>query len=87
MLQENVELFGDLLDTDEIYDPPRHVAEMIALLGFPPAELLKREKKWAGIGWDRALTNARGVLCRSPQEYYEGPYFNVQGEHWFRNIR
>ena len=72
-------MFSNLVGTTDRYSGRAHVAEMIALLGKPPKQMLDREKLWKDIGWEHAFRNSTGKLCVTPQEYYEGPFFSDEG--------
>jgi len=85
-LQEGVELFSNLVGTTDRYSGRAHVAEMIALLGKPPKQMLDREKLWKDIGWEHAFRNSTGKLCVTPQEYYEGPFFSDEGEFLYKDM-
>lgn len=56
-----------------------HVAEMVALLGPPPAQLLQREQRWSQSRWDRPAVNSEGKSCFTAREYFGGPFFDSRG--------
>lgn len=76
---EKRDLFQHIHSSSGKYTAQAHLAEMIALLGPPPKELLIREKEWRKWRWGPALTNAAGELCERALEFYGGPFFNDEG--------
>lgn len=56
-----------------------HVAEMIALLGPPPRELLERSNIMAQDKWPEIVQNPAGELCRNNMEFFGGPFFDEEG--------
>lgn len=77
---ENKDLFRQIHSSCGEYNGQAHFAEMIALLGPPPKELLRREiegRKWK---WRPATENAAGKLCESASEFYGGPFFDAEGK-------
>jgi len=79
-LVEKRDLFRQINSPGGIYNPHAHLAEMIALLGPPPKELLKREEEGCRLKWRPVIQNAEGKLCESAREYYGGPFFDSEGE-------
>ena len=79
MLEGN-DLFKHILSSQNTYDVRAHVAEMIALIGYPPRKLLDQEKQWREVKWSRAFPNSEGSLCQTAREYYGGPFFDSDGE-------
>lgn len=77
---ENKDLFRMVHSGGEMYNSQAHLAEMIALLGHPPNELFKREREGRKWRWKPAIENSEGKLCESASEFYEGPFFNLEGE-------
>ncbi|CBF89377.1 uncharacterized protein ANIA_10082 [Aspergillus nidulans FGSC A4] len=73
---ENTELFLHVHDSQGRYDPKTHLAEMIALLGPPPKELLAQSHAMADISWPNPIKNETGKLCRNGREYFNGPFFD-----------
>ncbi|RAK95101.1 putative serine/threonine-protein kinase [Aspergillus ibericus CBS 121593] len=74
------ELFQQVHDPEGHYDAKSHLAEMIALLGPPPAELLAKSKAMSEHNWPQPVTNDSGKLCNNAQEFSGGPFFNTEGE-------
>ena len=73
------ELFQQIYDTNGQYDAKSHLAEMIALLGPPPRELLAKAKSMSEHNWPQPVTNDSGELCNNAQEFFHGPFFNAEG--------
>lgn len=77
---ENKDLFSQIHSSRGEYHSQTHLAEMIALLGPPPKELLRREREGRNWKWRPAIENSSGKLCESPGEFYGGPFFDSEGE-------
>ena len=76
---ERRDLFTQPLDEHGKYRPDAHLAEMIALLGPPPKELVEREKEGLRWNWAPAAQNPEGKLCTKASEFYGGPFFDENG--------
>ncbi|KAL2865720.1 putative serine/threonine-protein kinase [Aspergillus lucknowensis] len=74
------ELFQQVYDTNDDYSARSHLAEMIALLGPPPKELLDRSKAMLVHNWPQPVTMGTGKLCNNAQELFGGPFFNAENE-------
>ena len=79
-LLEGRDLLTRALDDSGKYRPDAHIAEMIALLGPPPKELLVREREGLGWNWAPAIQNDEGKLCTKACEWYGGPFFDENGK-------
>ena len=79
-LLEKKDLFRQVHTGQGKYSGQAHIAEMIALLGPPPKELIDREKE--GLGWrfKPEVENSDGKLCRTASEFYGGPLFDSRGK-------
>lgn len=79
-LLEKRDLFEHIHPNQGTYSAQAHIAEMIALLGPPPKELIDREKE--GLRWNSGprVTNSEGKLCRKASEFYGGPFFDSTGK-------
>ncbi|KAL3479085.1 kinase-like domain-containing protein [Aspergillus californicus] len=77
---ENTELFLQVHDSQGHYNPKTHLAEMIALPGPPPKELLAKSDAMAEYRWSNHVVNESGRLCRNGWEYFNGPFFNENGK-------
>ncbi|KAL5337397.1 kinase-like domain-containing protein [Aspergillus crustosus] len=70
------ELFTQVLDTNKHYNAKSHLAEMIALLGPPPARLLEKSRDRIETPWPTAYYNEIGKLCHNTKEFLDGPFFD-----------
>ena len=75
-----MELFQQTHDEHGGYVPEAHLAEMIALLGPPPPELVTRVQSMLGSRWPVAIQREDGKICESPVEYFGGPFFDKHGK-------
>ncbi|EFW16073.1 hypothetical protein CPSG_07123 [Coccidioides posadasii str. Silveira] len=83
---EHTELFLHVHDSQGHYNPKTHLAEMIALLGPPPKELLAKSDAMAEFSWPNPIMNETGRLCRNGREYFNGPFFNENGEFLYDDL-
>ncbi|KAH1424263.1 hypothetical protein KXX32_006990 [Aspergillus fumigatus] len=83
---ERTELFRQTNDAQGHYDAKAHIAEMIALLGPPPKELLAKSDAMADFKWPNSIRNERGQLSRNGREYFEGPFFSERGEFLYDDL-
>ncbi|KAJ5683318.1 hypothetical protein N7462_006483 [Penicillium macrosclerotiorum] len=74
------ELFRQVQDSQGRYDAKSHLAEMIALLGSPPAELLTRSEHMREVRWPMEILNDHGALCNTVEQYFDGPFFDQDGK-------
>ena len=72
------ELFQQIYDKNGQYDAKSHLAEMIALLGPPPRELVAKSNAMSGLNWPQPVTKDTGELCNNAQEFFNGPFFSVE---------
>ncbi|KKZ65630.1 hypothetical protein EMCG_08537 [[Emmonsia] crescens] len=72
-------LFRQIHDTRGQYDAKAHIAEMIALLGPPPPELLARSHSMRGYKWPEPAKREDGKMCESAEQYFAGPFFDKDG--------
>ncbi|PGG98867.1 CMGC/SRPK protein kinase [Polytolypa hystricis UAMH7299] len=63
-LVERTELFRCVHDSQSCYDGKAHLAEMIALLGPPPKELLARSNAMQQYKWSNPIKNVEGKLSK-----------------------
>ncbi|KAK2779961.1 hypothetical protein FQN53_001147 [Emmonsiellopsis sp. PD_33] len=80
------ELFKQVLDTNGQYNAKSHLAEIIALLGPPPRELLAKSKAMSKHNWPQPVTNDAGELCNNAQEFFGGPFFNEEDEFRYSEL-
>ncbi|KAK9571763.1 hypothetical protein V6Z88_000140 [Aspergillus fumigatus] len=83
---ERTELFRQTNDAQGHYDAKAHIAEMIALLGPPPKELLAKSDAMADFKWPNSIRNERGQLSRNGREYFEGPFFSERGKFLYDDL-
>ncbi|KAK3177930.1 hypothetical protein OEA41_000062 [Lepraria neglecta] len=85
-LLEKRDLFREIHSNQGKYNGQAHIAEMIALLGPPPKELVDREKE--GLSWKfrPEVENFEGKPCRSASEFYGGPFFDSEGEFMHKDL-
>ncbi|KAF3484187.1 CMGC/SRPK protein kinase [Arthroderma uncinatum] len=82
----NKELFQQVRDTNGQYDAKSHLAEMIALLGPPPGELLAKSKAMSEHNWPQPVMNETGALCNNALEFFGGPFFNAEGKFCYNEL-
>ena len=78
-LLENKHLFTIAHSSDGKYNAKTHLAEMIALFGPPPGDLLRREREGRQFRWGTPQANDKGSLCDRAIEFFEGPFFDSKG--------
>ncbi|PWY93951.1 CMGC protein kinase [Aspergillus sclerotioniger CBS 115572] len=69
-----------------LLSPAAHLAEMIALLGPPPAELKRRERDGLNWNWAPAVHNDEGKLCSTASDWFGGPFFDENGEFMHNHL-
>jgi len=72
-------LFSQIHSSDGKYMAQNHLAQMIALLGLPPKELVARELEMRKWNFAPALKNAEDKLCHKTYQFYRGPFFDNEG--------
>lgn len=77
---EGRDLFTNLKDDLGYYNPHAHLAQMIALLGPPPANFLCRERNFRKLAFEPEILNPRGQSCENAFQYFGGPFFDDNGE-------
>ncbi|CEJ62036.1 Putative Remark: SRPK family members may be uniquely regulated and targeted [Penicillium brasilianum] len=76
---EGKELFQHIHDQEGRYDAKLHIAEMIALLGPPPPEIIQRYQFMREYSWPQPVRREDGRLCETAEEYFCGPFFDGKG--------
>lgn len=78
---EGKELFRHIHDQEGRYDAKLHIAEIIALLGPPPPETMRRYEHMRGYSWPEHMLVRRkdGRVCGTAEEYFCGPFFDNNG--------
>ncbi|KAI9713116.1 MAG: hypothetical protein M1820_001101 [Bogoriella megaspora] len=85
-LLENKPLFTMVHSSDCKYNARTHLAEMIALLGTPPDNLLQRELEGREFRWRTSLENDEGKLCDRAIDFFGGPFFDSRGGYMYPNL-
>lgn len=76
---EGKELFQHVHDQEGRYDARLHIAEMIALIGPPPPEVLQRYQFMREYSWPNPVRREDGRVCETAEEYFCGPFFDEKG--------
>ena len=77
------ELFQHIHNQQGYYDAKLHIAEMIALLGPPPPEIIQRYQSMKEYLWPQPVKREDGRVCKTAEEYFCGPFFDKNGiYHW-----
>ncbi|TKA60481.1 hypothetical protein B0A49_05934, partial [Cryomyces minteri] len=77
-LVEKKYLFQNIGSSEGVYSAQAHLAEMIALLGPPPRELLERGREGRRWKWVPAIEDREGKLCERASDFYGGPFFDSE---------
>ncbi|QDS73271.1 hypothetical protein FKW77_004841 [Venturia effusa] len=80
------QLFQKLNNDDGTYSARHHLAEMIALLGPVPPELVKRERSMRHWQWTPSAVNAKGKPCNRTADFFGGPFFGDDGDFLDTNL-
>ncbi|KAB8202462.1 kinase-like domain-containing protein [Aspergillus parasiticus] len=73
---EGKELFQHIHDQQGPYDAKLHIAEMIALLGPPPPEIMRRYQYMREYSWPEPVRREDNKVCETAEEYFCGPFFD-----------
>lgn len=76
---EGKELFQYIHDQQGRYDAKLHIAEMIALLGPPPPEVIQRYQYMREYSWPEPVRREDNRVCETAEEYFCGPFFDNTG--------
>ncbi|KAG6195329.1 hypothetical protein E4U50_000310 [Claviceps purpurea] len=78
---------------DAPYNTAQHLADMIAILGDVPPDIVRRERNMRYHRWGFEAHNAAGKLCDNATDFYSGPFFDDKGNFmhnhlipWSRNL-
>ncbi|KAB8278281.1 CMGC protein kinase [Aspergillus minisclerotigenes] len=85
LLQSN-ELFLRVYDAQDKYDAKAHLAEMIALLGPPPQELVARSHAMRDYQWPESIRKEDGTICENAEQYFGGPFFDEDGNFLYNDL-
>ncbi len=72
-------LFAQIHSSDGKYMAQNHLAQMIALLGLPPKELVARELEMRKWNFAPAVENNENKLSNKAYQFYNGPFFDNKG--------
>ncbi|CAG8345334.1 unnamed protein product [Penicillium salamii] len=76
---EGKELFRHIHDQESRYSAKLHIAEMIALLGPPPPEVIQRYQYMREYSWPTPVRRGDGIVYETADEYFCGPFFDERG--------
>ncbi|KAL4744741.1 hypothetical protein BDW72DRAFT_208772 [Aspergillus terricola var. indicus] len=83
---EDKELFQHIHDRKGRYDAKLHIAEMIALFGPPPPEVLQRYQYMREYVWPEPVRREDGRVCKTAEEYFCGPFFDSNGHFLYKDL-
>lgn len=69
-LVEGKELFRHIYNEEGCYDAKLHLAEMIALLGPPPPDVIQRYQDMREYSWPTPVRGEDGRICVTAEEYF-----------------
>ena len=76
---EGKELFRHIHDQEGRYDARLHLAEMIALFGPSPPEVIQRYQYMREYSWPKPVRREDGRVCETAEEYFCGLFFDEEG--------
>ncbi|RHZ60663.1 hypothetical protein CDV55_105267 [Aspergillus turcosus] len=85
-IMQGKELFQQVHDKQGRYDAKAHLAEMIALFGGPPQELISRAQSMLGYKWPEPIRGEDGEVCESAEQYFGGPFFDANGKFMYDDL-
>ncbi|KAJ9219056.1 hypothetical protein DTO027B5_414 [Paecilomyces variotii] len=80
------ELFRHIHDQQGRYDAKLHIAEMVALLGPPPPEIIQRYEYMREYSWPEPVRREDGRVCETAEEYFGGPFFDDNGRFIYQDL-
>ncbi|PIG79102.1 protein kinase domain protein [Aspergillus arachidicola] len=83
---EGKELFQHIHDQEGRYDAKLHIAEMIALLGPPPPEIIRRYQYMREYSWPEPVRREDNKVCETAEEYFCGPFFDNNGRFLYEDL-
>ncbi|PKY02286.1 kinase-like protein [Aspergillus campestris IBT 28561] len=84
---EGKELFRNRIHGQQgRYDAKLHIAEMIALLGPPPPEVIQRYQYTREYSWPEPISGEDNRLCKSVEEFFCGPFFDSNGRFLYEDL-
>ncbi|KAL3435985.1 kinase domain protein [Aspergillus tetrazonus] len=78
--------YSNIHDQQGHYDAKLHIAEMIALLGPPPPEILQRYQYMREYLWPEPVKREDGRVCGTAEEYFCGPFFDTDGQFLYKDL-
>ncbi|BAE64818.1 unnamed protein product [Aspergillus oryzae RIB40] len=78
-LIEGKELFRQVYDEQGRYQAKAHLAEMIALPGPPPQELITRYRSLLKYQWPQPIATVDDNVYESSNQFFGGPFFDGDG--------
>ncbi|KAI3005997.1 hypothetical protein CBS147346_4024 [Aspergillus niger] len=85
-LIEGKELFQHIHDKQGRYNAKLHMAEMVALLGPPPPEIMQRYQYMREYPWPEPVRREDDRLCETAEEYFDGPFFDTNGRFLYEDL-
>lgn len=79
-MAQDTELFQQAQDSKGNYDAKSHLAEMIALLGSPPAAMVAASHSTLTLQWPTKIRVPGGELSENAMEMFGGPFFDENGK-------
>ncbi|KAJ5990221.1 hypothetical protein N7522_010428 [Penicillium canescens] len=83
---EGAELFTQVEHPNSDYNSASHLAEMIALLGPPPKEVIERSNYFSQHDFDYPISLEPGRSCKNIRELFCGPHFDEEGEFLHKQL-
>ncbi|QKX54061.1 uncharacterized protein TRUGW13939_01144 [Talaromyces rugulosus] len=83
---EGKELFQHIHDQQGRYDAKLHMAEIIALLGPPPPEIIQRYQFMREYSWPEPVRREDDRVCETAEEYFCGPFFDNNGRFLYEDL-
>ncbi|PYH76633.1 CMGC protein kinase [Aspergillus uvarum CBS 121591] len=81
-------LYTQVYDVHGYYSAKSHLAEMIALFGPPPPEMLARAREMRNQTWSPKIrmTGCNGKLSDTAEDLFDGPFFDEEGEFLYPDL-
>ncbi|RAL15370.1 putative protein kinase [Aspergillus homomorphus CBS 101889] len=83
---EGKELIQHIHDQQGRYDAKLHIAEMIALLGLPPPEIMQRYQYMREYSWPEPVRREDDRVCETAEEHFCGPFFDNNGRFLYEDL-
>ncbi|RAL07044.1 protein kinase [Aspergillus homomorphus CBS 101889] len=81
-------LHTQVTDAEGMYDAKSHLAEMIALFGPPPPNMLARSRERSKEKWSPKIrmVGVNEKLCDTAEQLFDGPFFDEDGEFLYPDL-